>query len=85
MSKILNIDDMLDIGSQNLEMTELVEAVEAAATALAKGIAKRLDIEHGEATYESGFGGLCANFKPKYEGQECPTIIDEGDPEGDWE
>jgi hypothetical protein len=28
--------------------------------------------------------GLCVNFYPAHEGQECPDVIDAGDEGGDW-
>jgi hypothetical protein len=29
--------------------------------------------------------GLCVNFYPAHEGQECPDVIDAGDEGGDWQ
>ena len=85
--KILDVNNMLDAASDS-DMPELEVhrvALEQAATALAQALAKHLHIAVGEdAVYEQGFGGLCAAFKPAYDGQDCPPEIDDGDPGGDW-
>ncbi len=86
MSKILNIDDMLDIAVADGSplMQALVTMCEASATALAEAIGAKFDIWVGEATHEGGFGGLCATFQPNTPEQACPKEIDEGDPGGEW-
>ncbi len=51
---------------------------------VAKVLADHYGIISEHTKYEGGFGGLCVNFRPAYEGQECPDVIDEGDEGGDW-
>lgn len=89
MSKILNVDEMLE-AAENSKMPGIeghIDALEAAATALASDLAKHLKIEMrqpAEAMGE-GFGGLCASFGPSKKQQKCPKVIDERDRGGDWD
>ena len=88
MSKILNIDDMLE-AARELQIPDYdarVEQAEAAAGAIGASIATALGIHFEPATWEGkAFGGLCMTFRPAIEGQACPEVIDQGDPSGDWE
>ena len=85
--KILDINNMLDAAEEsdmpNVEVH--VQAMEEAADFLGKALAAHLKIKYGTATYEQGFGGLCASFSPAKKKQKCPPVIDEGDPGGDWD
>ena len=85
--KILDVNDLLD-AAKSVDLPGFdkhLEAIEAAVDALAEDIAAHFQICHVSTAYEPGFGGLCAEFAPEYEGQECPDEIDEGDPDGEWE
>lgn len=85
--KILDVNDML-MAAHETKMPSagfLQRSLEEVATRLAAELAEHLGIESGPAVYECMFGGLCATFSPKTEGQECPVMIDQGDPAGDWE
>ena len=60
--------------------------LEAAATNLARDLASYLLIDFSPAEWEGkAFAGLCASFSPRRKGQKCPKVIDEGDPDGDWD
>ena len=87
MAKILNIDDMLE-AAENSEMPYLrmhVNQVEEAANSLARALAAHLNINVGTADWQGeAFGGTCAPFYPKFDGQPCPEEIDRGDEGGDW-
>lgn len=90
--KILDVNNMLDAAhdSQMEDVEIFTAALEVAAQALAQALAEHLGIETGtenspKATYQQGFGGLCAFFGSANEGQPCPDVIDQGDPGGDWE
>lgn len=88
MSKHLDVNEMLSAASE-VDLPNLdahVNALESAATDLARALAKHLRIEVKEnAEFLDGFGGLCASFGPARKGQKCPKVIDEGDEGGDWE
>ena len=87
MTKILNVNNICDAitQSQMPGATKHIRALEKAATAAAKALADHYGIVSGEGDYQGGFGGLCVNFKPAHEGQECPDVIEEGDEGGEWE
>jgi hypothetical protein len=88
MTKILNVNDLCDAISSSMldEATQraLIGALEAAASRAAKVLADHYGIISEHAEYEGGFGGLCVNFRPAYEGQACPDVIDAGDEGGEW-
>jgi len=88
MSKILNIDDMLE-AAQKSNMPNYdshVRNLEFVATRLARALAKHLKITCNTADWQGKeFGGIAAPFKPSFKGQKCPKVIHEGDPGGDWE
>ncbi|MCP1972985.1 MULTISPECIES: hypothetical protein [Bradyrhizobium] len=88
MTKILNVNDLCDAicGSTLDDSTQriLIGAVEAAVRRAANVLAHRYGIVSGPAEYETGFGGLCVNFRPAHVGQECPDVIDAGDEGGNW-
>ncbi|MCP3463070.1 hypothetical protein [Bradyrhizobium sp. CCGUVB23] len=88
MTKILDVNDLCDtiVGSTLDVATQraLIGAVEASVSRAAKVLADHYGIVSDHAEYQNGFGGLCVNFRPAYEGQECPDVIDQGDEGGDW-
>lgn len=88
MSKILNLDDMIEI-ARDLDLPSydaLVGQAEEAAGAVAAAIASALGVNFEPATWEgAAFGGLCSTFRPAVEGQECPDAIQQGDSSGEWE
>jgi hypothetical protein len=86
--KILDTNDLLeamyDCGFP--DYNEAVDELETVMQKWAERLATHLNIQTGETTWEGkDFGGLCCSFKPAFAGQECPAVIDEGDPGGDWE
>lgn len=87
--KLLNINDMLEAARDskmpNFDGHKM--ALEGAADCLANQLAAHLKInKRRSATWrEKAFGGLLAAFAPKRQRQKCPKVIEEGDPEGDWE
>lgn len=88
MAKILNIDDMLEIASE-IPLPDYEDhkaAIEMAATALARALAKHYGISTTFADFQGkAFAGTCAPFWGRYDGQPCPEPIDEADEGGDWE
>ncbi|MBH5373437.1 hypothetical protein [Bradyrhizobium glycinis] len=88
MTKILNVNELCDaIAASTLDddtQRALIDALETSVAHVAKVLADHYGIISEHAEYEGGFGGLCVNFRPAYEGQECPDVIDEGDEGGDW-
>lgn len=87
MSKILNINDILEavidakLPSCDLRRRQL----EWLTQSIANDLAAAFNIEAGPASWRGNdFGGLCADFVPKFLGQPCPKVIEDGDPEGDW-
>ncbi|SHG88871.1 hypothetical protein [Bradyrhizobium erythrophlei] len=86
--KVLDINNMLDAATNSKlpGRQRYVDQFEVLANELARALADHLKIALGpDADYQPGFGGLCANFKPKRKGQKCPKVIDEGDEGGEWE
>lgn len=88
MTKLLNLDEMLDcakeIGLPDADMW--AGQLEAIGSTMAAGIADKLGVIAGDATAEGvAFAGTCAPFNPAFEGQPCPDDLDRFDPEGDWE
>ncbi|PDT64275.1 hypothetical protein CO683_39150 [Bradyrhizobium ottawaense] len=88
MTKILNVNDLCDaIAASTLDdvtQRALIDALETSVAHVAKVLAGHYGTISEHAEYEGGFGGLCVNFRPACEGQECPDVIDEGDEGGDW-
>jgi hypothetical protein len=85
--KILSIDDML--GALQMvdhpRTTELMTEAEALADRIAAVVAEHFKVSIGRAaSCELGFGGTCVDFRPSFEGQECPDAIDCHDEGGDW-
>lgn len=86
--KILNVNDLLEasaclddeqIGYHSGQLT-------LAAEELARAIAQKLGIQCVDVSDQgSAFGGLCATFRPAFEGQPCPQEIDGLDSGGEWE
>lgn len=88
MAKVLNVNDLLQVSQQVLSEDKhdrFVSMYEALTTILAEDIARELKIHFDTATYQPGFGGLCAEFHSRTKRQKCPTVIDEADPTGDWD
>jgi hypothetical protein len=88
MSKILSVDNMLEAATE-AEMPgaeDYVAKFEKLATELAEALAKHHGIRMSHpASFEPGFGGLCANFSAAHEGQVCPPSIDDKDEGGDFD
>ncbi|WP_316188836.1 hypothetical protein [Bradyrhizobium sp. SZCCHNS1054] len=88
MTKILNVNDLCDaiVGSTLDDATQraLIDELQTSVARAAKALADHYGVISEHAEYEAGCGGLCVNFRPAYEGQECPEVIDEGDEGGDW-
>ena len=88
MTKILDVNDLCDAISDSTldEGTQLAlfGVLEAAVSHAAAVLADHYGIRANHAEYERGFGGLCVNFRPAHDGQECPDVIDAGDVGGDW-
>jgi hypothetical protein len=88
MTKILNVNDLCDAirGStlDEAKQLDLIDALETSVASAAKVLADHYGLISDRAEYQPGFGGLCVNFRPAQEGQECPSVIDEGDEGGDW-
>lgn len=87
MSKILNLDDMLsvliEIGHPNAEHYKTT--MESTGYLMSAAIAQHFGIAtHGSVEFEDGFGGTCASFKQKHDGQECPDEIHDRDVSGDF-
>jgi hypothetical protein len=89
VSKILSIDDMLEAACADLPESvsaDFVSGFENLASALAEQLSRCYQINSDGAMWQGkALGGLCAAFEPKTEGQECPPMIDEGDPDGEWD
>lgn len=88
MAVILNMDDLLEaaLDSNMPGYAQFVEQAENMATALAKNLAAHLGVECKDAVWEGeAFAGLAARFGPSELGQECPQVLKQADPTGDWE
>jgi hypothetical protein len=90
MSKVLNVDDMLEVATQDnvKSAAYYVARFETLATNLAREIAKHhgIKIHPLGATWEgAALAGLCASFQPRKGSKKpCPPSIDHADPGGDW-
>lgn len=87
MTKLLNLDEMLDcakeIGLPDADMW--AGQLEAIGSTMAAAIADKLGVIAGDASPEGvAFAGTCAPFNPAFEGQPCPDALDQFDPGGDW-
>jgi hypothetical protein len=88
MSKVLKLDEMLEAArvSKMPQAERFVTKAEAVADELAVALANHLGVTTIGATFEGmAFAGLCANFNPIKTGDKCPDVLDEQDPDGDWE
>jgi hypothetical protein len=88
MAKILNLNDLLEAAAvlPESERQKLVELAQATVSVIAHRIADVLDVVCIDVSYQgSALGGLCASFSMKYDLQECPAELHDGDPAGDWE
>ena len=88
MTKILDANDLCDaVAASTLDEDTkhaLIGSLEASVAQVAHVLANHYGIRSEHAEYEAGFGGLCVNFRPAHDGQECPDVIDDGDVGGDW-
>jgi hypothetical protein len=86
MSKLLNIDEMLDC-AREAKMPgaeEFIKQVEAMATNLGQQLASHLGVKSGDAHFEGvAFAGTCVGFYQKTEGQKCPEPLTNYD-ETEW-
>jgi hypothetical protein len=87
MTKLLNLDEMLDCAKEiGLPQADAwAGELETIGSTMAAAIADKLGVVAGDATAEGvAFAGTCAPFNPAFEGQPCPDALDQFDPEGDW-
>ncbi len=88
MTKILDVNDLCDAISQSTlpdgTRRALIDTLEASVALAAGVLAQHYGIVSDHAEYEAGCGGLCVNFRPAFEGQDCPDVIDASDEGGDW-
>jgi hypothetical protein len=86
MSKRLSIDEMLEClfsASPNLGIKHL-QKVEQLANELAADVRETFKIEGSSASFKGTMaGGTWAIFWPSYEGQRCPSVLEDYDP-GIW-
>ncbi len=92
MSKILSLDDMLEIARlSNMPGTDLmIKAVEGIATTFGHALAKHLGVEADAAAYfEHGTGGTCLSFGPPDDNPDMPVpywmSLPCFDDPGEWE
>lgn len=88
MTKILDVNNLLDAGTEVLtdkQFAAHLRRLERATEKLAGALAKKLQLECSDVSYQQGMGGLCAAFHPTFDGQECPSVIHDGDPGGDFD
>jgi hypothetical protein len=86
MTKLLNIDEMLDVLSimQHPAFSTMKSAVGRIADEIGETIAESLGVECGSASYEgSAFAGTCVAFFAKAPGQPCPEVLRDFD-ESEW-
>jgi len=84
----LKTDEMLEIlrGKSPGTYGAYKEMVEKTSSILAKEVAKILNCQCGEATFEGVvFAGTCAPFYPAFDGQECPIEFLDFDDREAWE
>lgn len=87
MSYQLKIDEILEglVNCKHPCAEYHIKAVEAVTNVAARALAQKLDILWCEASFEGiGFGGTCAPFYQKYEGQPLPEAIEGFDNEEEW-
>lgn len=92
MAIILNTNDLLDALADlrdggaitRDEYQAEVKAAEAATQRLASFLASREGVTLHDVSFQGGFGGLCATFKPG-SGGKTSDVLAAGDVGGDWE
>ncbi|WP_262267102.1 MULTISPECIES: hypothetical protein [Microvirga] len=87
MTKLLNLDEMLDCAKEiGLPQADIwAGELETIGSTMAAAIADKLGVIAGDASAEGvAFAGTCAPFNPAFEGQPCPDALDQFDPDGDW-
>ncbi|MBU1248084.1 MAG: hypothetical protein KKB70_05250 [Proteobacteria bacterium] len=88
MSKILNLDEMLDALGEagHVEHAGLVSAVSLVGEKVAEVFANHFGVNSkGFSMEEMAFGGGSASFSPARQGQAWPKELDAYDPSGDFE
>ncbi len=88
MTKLLNLDEMLDCAKEIglADADTWAGQLEAIGSTMAAAIADKLGVIAGDAAAEGvAFAGTCAPFNPAFKEQLCPDALDQFDPEGDWE
>ena len=87
MTKLLNLDEMLDCAREiGLPEADVwAGQLEAIGSTMAACIADKLGVIAGDASAEGvAFAGTCAPFNPAFDDQPCPEALEMFDPEGDW-
>lgn len=83
--KLLSLEETLsaaqDAGVPGIE--ELVSQVESLTAQVASALAQHLNIRSRNTAFWDG--KIYTTFLPSQPGQECPALIHNGDPSGDWE
>lgn len=88
MSKILTMEQIVEaaLAAKMPGARMYVEVLENMTSLAAKALAGHLSIQTSDAVWAGHvFGGCAASFGPLTEGDECPQVIDHGDPTGEWE
>lgn len=86
MTIVLSTDDLMAAATKILpdaQAYELTSAVIGAVEQLAQALADKEGVILSGASYEPGFGGLCADFEPGSDGTVSDAIA-EFDPDGEW-
>ncbi|MFC5511023.1 hypothetical protein ACFPOU_07780 [Massilia jejuensis] len=83
--KLLSLEDTLvaaqEAGVPGIE--DLVSQVETLTERVAESLAQHLNISCRNTSFWDG--KIYTTFLPSQPGQECPAVIDSGDPSGEWE
>lgn len=88
MSKVLNMEELIYAAEQTCDASEVDTArqiIEEAADKLATMVAEALEVNYEPGSASFTDGGLYADFNPSEPGQECPSELEEGDPDGEWQ
>jgi hypothetical protein len=78
MTKLLTLDEMLEIllTLKHPAASACQIALEAIGSAMARRIARELQVDAGSATFQgTAFAGTCAAFRPSFPGQPCPPTL----------
>ena len=83
--KLLSLEDVLAAGQEAgvPGIEDFVLQAEALAESAANAVAQHLNIKARNTMFQEG--EILTTFLPSHRGQECPAVIDSGDPSGDWE